>query len=1427
MKTKQLFFVTIFTLLLTNLIYAQTTYTQSPQAQSPHAQSPQATTRLPSVTYTQAESVQPTQPVNESGLTLTPVSVIPPPPPPPPPPHVVHPTQPVNESYPIITNQNKSFNHNESAVQPISTNTHSFTANFQGPAASDLIPLTSKSLDKLREIYIPENELGRILESAKNSLLIKRDEFEKLLKESREIFLEIDRNNTRVKSPVEAVLLASDYKINVADLRAVIEGTLEIEILTDDVVAIPIQLDRISVIEIIDIETKKPAALEILQTNTSQQPVPQQLSNSKPVSNILHTNQNGRLILQGKKLHKIKLVATTPLEIDSTRQRLVFQLIHGAKNSMRLSIPGDVELKSGASVISRKVEEQSGGNNTKSLTTHFDLLADYNNRQTDITMSLNSHKIGAYQAVQARSIQFAEVTEQYEKLHATISLTEMHQGISQAEFDVPEGFEITDVVSILLDKWNVEKNDKNKIDGNKIDGNSKRDKLKLKFREQLPGLTTIYLSAIKVNQLSDIKSTEWQFPLFNPCGTASNSAVLGLFIEQELEMTNLVSDKLYPIDPINLRNVIPTSALKISPGAPLIRLATAWYAPRDQFTIKANFKRPKIDCKVETREFIVLDDKTPTIKIDYTITALAGKIFETIIEIPINWKIASITADKKLLEFDEVNSNKNGTKKQQIRIQFPHGIISGETFSFTIQAAGEVEGWFTNDGEKKIIYPQFNVINATNLQGKIGILYGGEVDCDIVPAADENLIPLDDSAKQNLLSTAAHQSTQNLTQVPANSMNLSPVAKMYKTVLAYEYFKKPFELELKLEKLKPRLNVKTTSIYSFTPTLLKVNYELWFTIKHASTQRLTFLLPIETPNIVSIKKYFNRNTQTGHDNNQQSNIKETFNSEIEIDGKKYRRWEIVLSKPQDGLLKLNVDFEMPIEQNKNNKENININTAQPFNLPRIFVENTAWQSDIIAIQGDEELDLQVLTELDSPTKSGEKISVLRSVDVGTIEGMNYQPDKRLIGVYSLIKDDSDVAVMMKRNKLLPLVTAVIENAAAVAQLGNSAESGTLYSINYNISTDSTAVMFEPVDTKDEIWSIELDGKMLKPQRVGNDILIPIQQQELQQPPPIQQTQLKENYNKRLRRIRLVYRNFNNPLRNIRLSFPSLRVKQSGTNIVIPVMQTQWSVIPPAGYNVTKIGDTIIYNKEEYNLAIFKIAGVCSRFFGVVNQNFVSSVERRYQFSDKYLDSQSLDTRREPQSNVENPHELYYDEKKSESSESDRAEQEQAVHQSYDPQAVKEDNNKIISSVPEPIPQNENSVSSVSGGKSVTSSQRIRRLKSAQPVTVVLTNLQGGMNYSRIGTKNIQSIAVKISNSSNHILWCWISYLSVLLAGLLLIKSNYIKQLKFVLTVIIVGTLLVFIPYIDVLTPIFNSSVYACLTVAIIFIVIAVYKKFAV
>ncbi|MDR0610998.1 MAG: hypothetical protein LBG58_12870, partial [Planctomycetaceae bacterium] len=1235
------------------------------------------------------------------------------------------------------------------------TMTVKFSFLFQFLFISLIFSATVFSQD--REIFIPETQLGVLFEGATNHILIKRNEFETLSRQAREIRLEMLQDKD--KPPAEAVLLSSDYRVEISELRAVIDGVLEIDVLTDDPVSIPLPLERIAVLEAVFDDSRQPVAM---------------------------SDHNGQkiLILSGKQRYRLRLRLTTPLEIDATRQRLNFRLPYGTETSFRLSVPGDVELKGGAAVLSRKVENGA---------TYFDLLLppETKNNQTEILMSLNSHRKGEYSAILVRSVQFAEVTEHYERLHATVSLNELHQGVREASFFVPEGFEITEVHSVFLDRWNVRKSEE------KSNEKEKRDVLTIRFHEQVPGLTTIYLSAIKFTKID----TQWSFPSFEPLETAVHSAVLGLLLDEDIEMSHVESNRLFPINALSLKDAIPPGALELLPGSPTLRLVSAWYAPgKDELNknVTAKFSRTETDSFIETVQNLILSEKEPVLQYTAKITPRTGKIFETTLEIPQNWNVlnvldaagqplyfrsvnfensihseSSVHSEKESNHSEKTTDSEKTTEHvaekipqknhEKIIVRFSKGVAAGESVQFSLRAVGGIQDWFQNNTEKSLQYPVIRIHGSSNEQGTISVQNNFEDDWEIVPAQTEHLTAL--------------------------NRNLS-----------FQYSSTPFVLPFRLEKLQPRLKARTISFYCFEPALFHIRYEIDCFIEQASVRQLTVLLPASSPPTPTIQGLNGLN------------IKETLSEETEINGQKFRRWKILFEKPTSGKVQIGVNFEQPVDE----QIFTNIDTETSFELPTVIVENTAWQSGLIAVEGDEELDLTIPME-----RNGKP--VLRSVDAGEISVAVYRPGKRLLGVYSVTDPQNPITINVRKNQTAELLSALIRHVSVTAKIDrtNAAESntridfdsntGVLYSVLYEIQiAGGTANLRTTLNKSDKLWSITLDGEPIKAQRVGDDLLIPVS----------------ASNNNDFRRLVLLYHRQMNPINDSKksmvLHFPALSLNRKNGNEKIQVMQTSWNIIPPKSYKIIRIGDLLL---QESQPALFQLFHGVVGFFNVLTFHPVIFLNSRNLAKPQLSENESTQHLSTAQ--------LLQDDEQIVG----MAVKKQDSNKNFDAQFDMQYRNPT-QQTPESEPAQELSESD-SVFKRMLSKQKefppsgkqqfIRRLQSIQPVTIIVsekdsTDLADG--YSVIGNRNAQEIYVQLSRITVGQHWGWVTFLVVILIGLSLIHHGQSRQRRtsFVFGLLILGTILIFIPGLELFATIFNALVYGAALTGAVYLVHALWSK---
>src|SRR5690606_26368793 len=119
------------------------------------------------------------------------------------------------------------------------------------------------------------------------------------------------------------------------------------------------------------------------------------------------------LFVGGRGKHKLELDMVTHLETSASQQTLHIRLPRLSTASLHVEALGNVEVKSGASVIQRRVD-------TEAAVTHFDLATTAD--VMSIVLSLNNRQERQQRVVVSRGVLVSELTAAYERLHATMSM---------------------------------------------------------------------------------------------------------------------------------------------------------------------------------------------------------------------------------------------------------------------------------------------------------------------------------------------------------------------------------------------------------------------------------------------------------------------------------------------------------------------------------------------------------------------------------------------------------------------------------------------------------------------------------------------------------------------------------------------------------------------------------------------------------------------------------------------------------------------------------------------------------------------------------------------------------------------------------------------------------------------------------------------
>ncbi|HEY5311197.1 MAG TPA: hypothetical protein VIK18_01715, partial [Pirellulales bacterium] len=405
------------------------------------------------------------------------------------------------------------------------------------------------------------------------------------------------------------------------------------------------------------------------------------------------------------------------------------------------------------------------------------------------------------------------------------------------------------------------------------------------------------------------------------------------------------------------------------------------------------------------------------------------------------------------------------------------------------------EGWLADWSSRQIAFPAFAVVGAAKDLGAIAV--GARDDLAVRPEKLVDLTPLDEAEKKDYgLTRAASQ-------------------------LAYRYEARGYAATLTVERQAPRSTARSYSFFRIDPDLLTAHYELIYDVTRARAERLSFSLPDTTPTSVSVR---------GLDG---LAIKET--SSEAVTGRPLRRWTAQLAAGRKGRARLAVDFQQALPASE----------PQGYVLPAIAADGVAYQSGIVAVEGNSAFDVQVVRHP-------------RKADVGELVDADYQVGRRLLGVFGFVGKSDDVTIDVTRHPAYPLPAALVQQAHYTTLLAASGVSQTSAQWQLRAKLPFLEVELPPNST---LWSAELDGKPLQPQQHGPRLLL----------------SLPADAGETLRDLRIVYET---PVASVRslgrveLSAPQLAVSEEDASAEVPVANLLWDVYLPSGQRLLRSRGTV-------------------------------------------------------------------------------------------------------------------------------------------------------------------------------------------------------------------------------------------------------------
>ncbi|MEE2989867.1 MAG: hypothetical protein VX715_04590, partial [Planctomycetota bacterium] len=660
-----------------------------------------------------------------------------------------------------------------------------------------------------REIFVPFEDLNVILGSNVQRVFMTRAEYQALVEKASQ--------TPGQRPPQHAVLVSSNHKIEVEEGRARISSILQLEVLEDGLQSLPLALSGV--------------ALQAAELD------------GQPASLARDPAQGVLLLVDGKGRHTLKLELVTPIYTEAAQQTLQGMLPVPASTAMQIHVPGNVEIKSGARVLDRSYDEAENQ-------THFEILP--RSGPLSIVMSLNNRRLQSNQMLLARGVIVDELTEAYERIHATLSLQIIQGVVDEFQLAVPAGFEVTRVTSPTLARWSVEQQE----GGNQM--------LTAKLRDFISEDTVLTITA---NRLAP-EWENWNFPQLQVQGVLSQTSVLGVLVERRLEVSGLDSTNLIRLNNGVLQTALPKSILDPEPGAPPIRLLTTYYAPRLDFDLSADVQLPESQLHTTTNLLLLIDESMQQVQGGFVLMPEVDDLFEFQFSVPADWQVTEVTDEQgNLLVLDETS---NGMQRS-MRVKLPASIPADSSQQVFFLARRVPTGWLDRwDSPRSVSFPRFHVIGADRDLGAIAV----QVHDDFVvrPEQINGLTALGNGEKQKY--------------------GLAGI----ETQLAYYFDTTDYDATITVEHSDPLVTARSHSFFHVKEGALATYYELTYQVQRSRLNEVEFSLPETTPESLQI---FGLNGVQ---------VKQS-SSRVE---ESRRYWTVLLSERHAGDLTLGIQAEIPL-----------------------------------------------------------------------------------------------------------------------------------------------------------------------------------------------------------------------------------------------------------------------------------------------------------------------------------------------------------------------------------------------------------------------------------------------------------------------------------------------------------------------------------
>ena len=674
--------------------------------------------------------------------------------------------------------------------------------------------MSVQAQEKSREIYVPFKDLKSVLAGPIERIYLPRSEYESLLKKA-----DIKPGTA---PPQKSVLRKARYDLLLHEDFASIKASLEVESLEQGLQLLPLKFVGVSVLKV----TLDGEDAPVVRTN------PQTIS----------------LLLKRPGKFAVTMELATPVRNAAAEQSLSLELPHAANESIGMRVPGNIEIKSGASVVERQVDDEAN-------VTEFELLPMPG--PMVVTMSLNNKRLRTERQIIARSVVVDELNTSFERLHATYSMEIIQGATTELQYEIPPGFQVTNVDAADLARWSVQ-------DAEQVQN------LTVEFRSPQTKLVTVQITAIQTSPIWG----DWTFPTLKALGVETSTAVVGILAERRLAVGSLVVQGAIPLNNAVLENSLPQSIFVVEPGAPPLQILSTYYVPQQEFKVAAKVLQPESQLNVQTNTVLTLSRDRHQAAIDFFLYPALDDLFGFDVQTPDGWNVKAIVDENQSqLKYHET-IDAEGTRR--LHVKFPNRRPFGQLHRVTLVAERVPAGWLSEWEEYTLETPAFVVEDTYRNSGVIGIR-------TIEPYQDVFEIRADmvDGA------------------FPLSASDRTRAALANPVTLAYQYDTTEYAISATVRRVPALFASRLASFFDVQQGVHKSYHEIAINIQRSQLEEVTFTLPANsTPANIAI---------TGQAGTQ---VKQ-FNSHVQGE---QRFWKVLLSTQAFSEVTLGVEYQQQVDE---------------------------------------------------------------------------------------------------------------------------------------------------------------------------------------------------------------------------------------------------------------------------------------------------------------------------------------------------------------------------------------------------------------------------------------------------------------------------------------------------------------------------------